>query len=243
MSSTLEPRAVIVSRASEYNVLLARHGTLNQVRFFLEARGQDLEQVLARHELQEAALSQVARNIPPTWRRAQVARNDLDRFLFEPGDVIVPVGQDGLVANVAKYIQDQPVIGFNPDPEHIAGVLARWNPANAAKAFQRFEKGAMATEDLAMAHARLDDGQEIFALNEIFIGHRSHQSARYRIATGDREERQSSSGVLVSTGTGATGWASSVCAGRKGAPQLPPPTYPRRLYLVREAWSSPATRA
>ena len=37
----------------------------------------------------------------------------LARFLFEPGDVVIVVGQDGLVANVAKYLDGQPVIGIN----------------------------------------------------------------------------------------------------------------------------------
>jgi len=55
--------------------------------------------------------------IPSDWRRARVDRADLDRFLFEPEDVVVAVGQDGLVANVAKYLTGQPVIGCNPDPK------------------------------------------------------------------------------------------------------------------------------
>jgi NAD kinase len=72
-----------------------------------------------------------------------------------------------------------------------------------------------------MAHARLDDGQQLLALNEIFVGHRTHQSARYRIRPADeQEERHSSSGVIVSTGTGATGWARSIQ--RSAQTGLPP---------------------
>lgn len=41
-------------------------------------------------------------------------RGDLDRFLFEPDDIVLALGQDGLVANVAKYLDGQPVIGSNP---------------------------------------------------------------------------------------------------------------------------------
>ena len=41
-------------------------------------------------------------------------RGDLDRFLFEPDDLVVIVGQDGLVANVSKYLDGQPVVGINP---------------------------------------------------------------------------------------------------------------------------------
>lgn len=40
--------------------------------------------------------------------------------------------------------------------------------------------------------------------------YRSHQSARYRIAIGETAEDHSSSGLIVASGTGATGWARSV---------------------------------
>ncbi len=33
-----------------------------------------------------------------------------------------------------------------------------------------------------MVRAELDDGQALLALNEVFVGHASHQSARYTIA-------------------------------------------------------------
>jgi hypothetical protein len=72
-----------------------------------------------------------------------------------------------------------------------------------------------------MVEARQDDGQFLLALNEIFVGHRSHQSARYSIAFGAAQERQSSSGVVVSTGTGASGWARSIHSALKKAPALP----------------------
>ena len=61
-----------------------------------------------------------------------------------------------------------------------------------------------------MVEALRDDGQTLCCLNEVFVGHASHQSARYLIDAGGGVERQSSSGVVVTTGTGATGWARSI---------------------------------
>ena len=95
-------------------------------------------------------------------------------------------------------------------------------------------------EQRTMAEARLDDGVTLVALNEVFVGHRSHQSARYTLAAGGRAERQSSSGLIVATGTGATGWARSIMQASHIALELAP-TAPRLGYLVREAWPSPAT--
>jgi hypothetical protein len=56
----------------------------------------------------------------------------------------------------------------------------------------------------------LSDGQSLLAFNDLFIGASSHVSARYRIQSGERSEDHSSSGVIVSTGAGATGWLTSV---------------------------------
>src|SRR5690606_8883165 len=58
---------------------------------------------------------------------------------------------------------------------------------------------------LTMVRADLDDGQHLTALNEVFVGHPSHQSARYTLRCAAGAERQPSSGVLVATGTGAAG--------------------------------------
>ena len=71
------------------------------------------------------ALAEVGASIPLDWRRGSVERGDLDRFLFEPDDLVVVVGQDGLVANVAKYLDGQPVLGLNPAPDLYDGVLVR----------------------------------------------------------------------------------------------------------------------
>lgn len=64
-----------------------------------------------------------------------------------------------------------------------------------------------------MAQATLSDGQRLLAVNDFFIGVRSHVSARYELSLGDRHERQSSSGIIVSTGMGSTGWLRSVLTG------------------------------
>ena len=69
----------------------------------------------------EASLALVARSLPDDTRQARVERSDLDRYAFAPEDIIVIVGQDGLVANVAKYLTGQPVIGVDPNPSATPG--------------------------------------------------------------------------------------------------------------------------
>lgn len=248
----LRRRAVVVHRRTELDDLLDRHGTRGQAEFFLRSRGRTLAEVQARHDALAAARDAVVRALPTGWVRADVERADLSRFLVAPEDVVVVVGQDGLVANVAKYLHGQPVVGVDPEPGVNAGVLVRHSVTAAAALLRGLGGEAPAgtpdraadlpVDALTMVRADLDDGQHLTALNEVFVGHPSHQSARYTLRCAAGEERQSSSGVLVATGTGATGWWASLAHDRGGRP-APTRTEHRLGWFVREAWPSPATGA
>lgn len=137
-------------------------------------------------------------------------REYLPSYDFGRCAVVVVVGQDGLVANVAKYVGDVPIVGVNPDPSRFDGVLLPFGIGNARPAVARAIKGQAAVREVTLAEAQLQDGQRLLAFNDLFLGAKSHVSARYKLRAGRAEERQSSSGLLVSTGAGTTGWMSSV---------------------------------
>ncbi len=244
MTSTLPPRAVVVTRPTEYEELLHHHATRAMAAFFLSTRGRRVEDVEEAHRVVRGAVDLVLGAIPLAWRRALVARSDLDRFLFEPEDVVVTVGQDGLVANVAKYVKGQIVIGINPSPAMYDGVLARHRPRDTAdlvRAATRETGARRGIEERTMVEAALPDGQRLLALNEVYLGHRTHQSSRYVLSYGEASERHSSSGIVVATGTGATGWARSIHGSRRSSAPLPAPTAESLVFFVREAFPSVKT--
>ncbi|PKV89034.1 hypothetical protein [Streptomyces sp. TLI_146] len=239
---SLAPRAVLVHRTTEYEELLARHGTHGQAAFFLASRGRSLDEVAERHHRTRRALAEVAAAVPLQWRQSRVERADLDRFLFAPQDVVVVVGQDGLVANTAKYLSGQPVVGIDTDPGRNPGVLVRHRPSDAGALLPC--AATARADELTMVEAVADDTQRLLALNEIYLGPPGHQTARYRLGPDDpatTPEPQASSGLLVGTGTGSTGWLRSLWQQRGSNLALPAPADPRLIWFVREAWPSPTT--
>jgi len=167
------------------------------------------------------------------------------------------VGQDGLVANVAKYVGAQPIVPINPDPERFDGVLLPFRPHEAHGAVTRVLEAKAKLREITLAEARLADGQRLLAFNDLFIGARSHVSAQYELrapGTERKTELQSSSGVLISTGAGSTGWLSSVfnmaasVTSFLGEPSTAKPMQlawedPRLVYVVREPFVSRHSQA
>jgi hypothetical protein len=238
MATAIPPRVVIVTRPTDLELLIAEHGTREQARFVTRDRPGWFDEALRRDELQRAVRATIQNDIPLAWRRANITRNDLATFQFSPEDIVVPIGQDGLVANVAKYLDRQPVIGINPDPENVEGKLVKIEPAEFKDTLLAVSADRAILEQRTLVRAELDDGQSLEALNEVFIGHQGHQSARYRLCYADREERQSSSGMIIASGTGATGWARSISRERNIDLQITPESHQLVLF-VREAFPAP----
>jgi NAD kinase len=235
--STLRPRVVLVTRETELSALLARHGTRGQVEFFLSSRGQSFDEVEDRDRLQNEAIAAAKQMIPADWSLAEVRRDDLNRFLFFPNDIVLALGQDGLVANLAKYLSGQPVIGVTPSADLGEGVLTPHSLRALPKLLVDAGAGQAQTQSRAMVQAQLVGGDSLLALNELFIGHRSHQSARYQLNFDGEVEYQSSSGLIVATGTGLTGWARSIMAATRIEHAFDAQD-PKAAFFSREPWPS-----
>ncbi|MFA6460840.1 MAG: sugar kinase [Candidatus Woesearchaeota archaeon] len=206
-------KVVLIKKETPLEGLLRRHATPSQVKFHLESRGESYDFYRASHDDYQKGLQQTKQGIPSSLRTQVVDKDHLSTFLFSEKDLVVVVGDSGLFVNVAKYVGAQSVICVNPDSKRYDDVFTTCEPGAISSIIKKVLDDKCALEALTMAEAKLNDGQVLYALNDLFIGNKSHVSARYSLNFQNREERQSSSGVIISTGSGSTGWYTAVMKG------------------------------
>lgn len=213
MNRLTDNKTVLVTRPTRLAELVIRFNTVSQARFYVEHQGADFSDYLREDETYHRALSETQSALSQVGRVQIVDRGFLPNFVFAPDDTVVTLGQDGLVANTLKYLNGQPVVGVNPDPERWDGRLLTFRVGDLAKVMPEVVLRKRPTKSVTMAKAALNNGQTLYGVNDLFIGPKTHCSARYLIRSGEASETQSSSGVIVSTGMGSTGWLKSLLTG------------------------------
>jgi NAD kinase len=209
----MQHRIVLVTRRTRLEDLITRLNTVEQTRFYVQHMGADFSDYEAEHAVYQQAVVAVETQLRRLGRVQRLDRSLVANFLFPPDCVVVVLGQDGLVANTLKYLRGQAVIGVNPDPTRWDGVLLPFLAKDLSVVVPEVQAERRPTRSISMARVRLSDGQELHAVNDLFIGPRTHVSARYTIQSGSQRELHSSSGVIVSTGLGSTGWFRSLLTG------------------------------
>jgi len=246
-------KLIVVTRRTRLQELVERFNTRSQAKFYLEHAGGDFADYEREDDVYRRSLDVLQRSLEFDIPQQLVDRSLVPTFQFSGNDLVFTLGQDGLVANTAKYVGNQPIIAINPEPSRFDGILLPFSPQEARATTARVMGASARIREVTLAEVVLNDGQRLLAFNDLFIGARSHVSALYRIACHERSETQSSSGVLVSTGAGSTGWVSSVfnmaagvssyCGAKAGAAIRLPWEDPRLLFVVREPFVSRHSQA
>jgi NAD kinase len=246
-------KVVVVTRKTRLAELIERFNTRAQAKFYIEHAGGDFREYELEDDAYRGATETVRRSVEVGLKVQLVDRSLVPTITFLPQDIVVTLGQDGLVANTAKYVGRQPIVAVNPDRERFDGILLPFSPEQTKEAVEKVAGQQYRVRPVTLAEARTNDGQRLLAFNDLFIGAQNHVSARYRIKWRGASEPQSSSGILVSTGAGSTGWMSSVfnmaagveglLGGRKVKPVYFPWEDRRLLFVVREPFVSKHSKA
>lgn len=209
-------KLILVTRHTRLHELKQKYGTLGQAKFYIEHLGESFEQYEIEDSLFYRVQSQVLTFLKQSGRVQQLDRSYLPTYKFSPDDVVVVLGQDGLVANTLKYLNGQSVIAVNPSPKSFDGILLPFVAKDLPTVLGDVLSQNMNYKTITMAEARTNLGDSLLAVNDLFIGPKSHTSARYDVSWNGKQESHSSSGVIVSTGLGSTGWFKSLIAGASG---------------------------
>jgi NAD kinase len=210
-----ERRIRLVTRKTRLDDLIARHNTVDQARFAIQSRGGNFADIESEHIQFGEVKSQVQKLLDAHGRLELIPREYVPNYIFGPDDLVVCLGQDGLVANVLKYLPTQVVVGVNPDVQRWDGVLLPFDFSKLQSLIKKVVDDKLVKKEVKLAEAAFNDGQILRAVNDLFIGASSHISARYAINFKSVVEKQSSSGIIVSTGLGSTGWYSSLVTGAR----------------------------
>ena len=195
MERLTERKIVLIVRETRLEELKARFNTVSQARFYVEQLGGDFSDYENEDATYRKAVATAQQLIVQFGRLQMVGRSFLPNFIFGPDDLVVAVGQDGLVANTLKYLDGQLLIGVNPDPHRYDGKLLPFSVGDLRTILPEALSNERPVKDVTMAKATLNNGQTLHAVNDLFIGPASHGSARYTLRHEKRSERQSSSVV------------------------------------------------
>ena len=209
-------KIVVITKKTPLEELIERFNTLSQARFYIEHSGQSFAEYEAFHNNYHAALSKLKRALPSEMKSQFIERGFLTNFLFGAKDLVITLGPDGLVVNTAKYLDGQFIMAVNPDSSRIDGILIPFLIDSIAERLETVLRGEFRHEEISMAKVKLDNGQTLYAVNDFFVGPKSHTCLRYTLKHAGRSEEQLSSGIIISTGAGSTGWFRAVMAGAEG---------------------------
>ncbi len=226
-----QPSIALVTTPTRLQGLLSRWGTKGAAKFRINqalqvARSQfptadtssttstlteaEFTQYESEDQIYRNQLAMVRQEIDCGHPVTVVERRYLSNFDFRNVVAVVVLGPDGLVANTAKYTGGLPIIGVNPDPSRYDGILVPFQSFQVRRVLQATLKDAAPRRSITLAQATLNDNQSLLGFNDLFIGRRTHVSARYTLQVDGLSEAQSSSGMIVATGAGSTGWLSSI---------------------------------
>lgn len=202
--------AIIIKNKTRLEALVERFNTKGQAQFYIESSGGYFQEYVDEHDRFYKSFIEVQTKLSKIIKNKVIEREFVPSYIFSEKNIIVVVGQDGLVANVAKYSKHIPIVAINPDKERYDGVLLPFTPENFINGINSVINESFSSKRMRLAEAVLNDGQKLLAVNDLFIGISSHSSARYKLMLNGKEETHSSSGIIVSTKTGSTGWLSSI---------------------------------
>lgn len=168
------------------------------------------ERMMGSHKRQMESLNFIRKAIGEV---EVVAGTELTQEVVERyvGGRVIALGGDGHFSFVSHFITDQTIIGVNADSEKSTGALLEFTPESLVES-GCLKTGSCPVEQWTRMQVILD-GKVLatLPLADVYIGAKlSVDMSRYVVEFEGKQEEQKTSGLLVATGTGSTGWYSKM---------------------------------
>ena len=142
---------MLVTRRTRLAQRVERFNTRAQVKIYIDHAGGDFADYVLEDDIDRRSLQVRHDDLDLGLKDHPIERAIVPTFLFAASDLIVAVGQDGLVANVAKYAGAQPIVAITSDPARFDDVLLPLHPPAAAPAVTRVIDGMTTLREITLA--------------------------------------------------------------------------------------------
>lgn len=203
-------KILIAVKRSKWERDIFYYGSEDAVRQIYELQNHALDRVFLSHERQIASRRKLKEAVPEA---RLVFREDLPRTDFHSYDLALSLGGDNHFVYVAQFIANRALGGINSDPETSTGTLLPFDSESFADAFSNRTSDAFRTESWTGIECEIiyPGGQKLptgRAISEISVRNSfpDHMSRYLVQKENSAPEEQKSSGLLLATGAGSTGW-------------------------------------
>ncbi|MBC8000149.1 MAG: NAD(+)/NADH kinase [Leptolyngbya sp.] len=208
---------LVVSKVTEFEKICARDG--DPLRALLDRDDSSVARIKLAHREHAHTLEQVEKSFGGCVRYEVIRRSELaQKVAAKQYDLIVTVGGDGTIIDVAHYAGSVPILGVNSSKSTSHGHFCLADAEDIGKVLQHILNGDLAPKSLSSLAVTINGkpvAERVF--NEILIcDSEIGETSRYSVEIQGEVERQRSDGFFIGTASGSTGWMHSY-----GADSLP----------------------
>jgi len=202
-------KIIIVPKMSKFEYDIHRLN-LNQEQMINQYKKEkvDVEKIIQSHERQHNNLNVLKDRIP---QATIISREHMNREHANNADLVIPFGGDNHFQYVSHFLDKTTILGVNSDPFLSEGALTSIRSDKIDEAIERIKSGNFTIENWTRLQVWLNETKvNNYAISEIFIGEeRRRDMSRHILEINRKKEEQKSSGIIITTGSGSTGWYDS----------------------------------
>ncbi|MCE9499048.1 MAG: NAD+ kinase [Leptospira sp.] len=216
-------KVLVVFKKTKYELDSERYSNPDFLLKIYKIQNDCHDKVFQSHERQTQSREFIRKEVFPNGEF--IFRDDLDRINLSNFELIVSHGGDNHFTYVAHYSLNHLILGCNSDSRTSVGALLSFEPEALLHCVKNGWNGSRIEEwtliSVSIEYPNGETVETVQGVSEISIRNNSPDlTSRYIIHHMNKIEEQKSSGLLLYTGAGSTGWYAS-CA-QKGNP---PPSF------------------